>query len=115
MHGCFVFFVFLLAFQVTVEDPKTGDAVDFPCRRWFSKSEDDGQISRELIRADGKDGDMVTDKGECTKCTLCHVHVLVEERWQTINFDLSVIMLKLHTSACKGPYLYLYMLFPQIG
>lgn len=57
-------FLYQLAFQVTVEDPKTGDAVDFPCRRWFAKNEDDGQISRELSRGDGKDGDMVTDKGK---------------------------------------------------
>lgn len=80
---------FCLAFQVTVEDPKTGDAVDFPCRRWFAKNEDDGQISRELIRADGKDGDMVTDKGKCRTCTSCHVYVHAEEGWQTIIFDLN--------------------------
>ena len=49
--------------QVTVEDPKTGEAVDFHCRRWLSKTEDDGQISRELSRGDGKDGDMSVDKG----------------------------------------------------
>ena len=57
-------FLYQLAFQVTVEDPKTGDAVDFPCRRWFAKNEDDGQISRELSRGDGKDGDMINDKGK---------------------------------------------------
>ena len=51
-------------FQATVEDPNTGEAVDFPCRRWFAKNEDDGQISRELIRADAKDGDLVVDKGQ---------------------------------------------------
>ena len=37
-------------FQVTVEDPKTGETVEFPCQRWFSTSEDDGQITRELTR-----------------------------------------------------------------
>lgn len=61
--------LYWLNLQVTVEDPKTGDAVDFPCRRWFAKNEDDGQISRELSRADGKEGDVVaTDKGKEDKC-----------------------------------------------
>lgn len=49
--------------KVTVEDPKTGESVDFPCRRWFSTSEDDGKISRELSRGDGTDDQMVVDKG----------------------------------------------------
>jgi len=53
-----------IIFQVTVEDPKTGDAVDFLCRRWLSTSEDDGKISRELTRGDGKDDEMTADKGE---------------------------------------------------
>lgn len=56
--------------KATVEDPSTGEAVDFPCRRWFAKNEDDGQISRELIRADAKDGDLVVDKG-----IPYHIHV----------------------------------------
>ncbi|CAH3045073.1 unnamed protein product [Porites lobata] len=38
--------------KVTVEDPKTGETVEFPCQRWFSTSEDDGQITRELTIAD---------------------------------------------------------------
>ena len=38
--------------QVAVEDPKTGETVEFPCQRWFSTRDDDGQITRELIRAD---------------------------------------------------------------
>lgn len=59
-----------LIFQVTVEDPKTGEAVDFPCRRWFSTSEDDGKISRELVRGDGKDDEMIVDKGKsCSDMT----------------------------------------------
>lgn len=37
---------------MTIEDLKSGDVVDFPCRRWLAKDEDDGQISRELLRAD---------------------------------------------------------------
>ena len=65
----FAFSLHLLTFfQVTVEEPSTGEAVDFPCRRWLARNEDDGQISRELIRADGKDGDMVVDKGQCHLC-----------------------------------------------
>lgn len=92
--------------QVTVEDPKTGDAVDFPCRRWFAKNEDDGQISRELSRADGKDGDIVTDKGKCDmrvwqQCFLTksiymyNLCVLVEGRQLCYQFrlDLNVEML----------------------
>lgn len=38
--------------QVAVEDSKTGETVEFPCQRWFSTKDDDGQITRELIRAD---------------------------------------------------------------
>ncbi|XP_015749537.1 PREDICTED: lipoxygenase homology domain-containing protein 1-like, partial [Acropora digitifera] len=49
--------------KVVVEDPKTGEAVDFPCRRWFSKSEDDGKISRELSRGDASEDDIIVDKG----------------------------------------------------
>ena len=48
---------------MTVEDPKNGESVDFPCRRWFSTSEDDGKISRELSRGDGADDQMIVDKG----------------------------------------------------
>ena len=44
---------------MTVEDPKTGEAVDFTCQRWFSTSEDDGKISRELTR----DDDIIVAKG----------------------------------------------------
>ena len=35
-----------------MEDMKSGEVVDFPCRRWLAKDEDDGQISREILRAD---------------------------------------------------------------
>ena len=49
--------------KVVVEDPKTGEAVDFPCRRWFSKSEDDGKISRELSRGDATEDEIIVDKG----------------------------------------------------
>ena len=55
--------MFGLTFQVTVEDPKTGEAVDFTCQRWFSSSDDDGKISRELIR-DDKDDETPVDKGD---------------------------------------------------
>ena len=51
-------------FQVTVEDPKTGETVEFPCQRWFSTSEDDGQITRELARGDVKDDEMIVVQGE---------------------------------------------------
>ena len=37
--------------QVTIEDPKTGE-ITFSCQRWFSSSDDDGKISRELVRDD---------------------------------------------------------------
>ena len=49
--------------QVTVEDPKTGKAVNFSCQRWFSTSEDDGKISRELSRDDQVE-ETIADKGE---------------------------------------------------
>ena len=44
----FIYFPYRCTFQVTVEDPKTGDIVEFSCQRWFSTSEDDGQTTREL-------------------------------------------------------------------
>ena len=47
----FIYISYRCTFQVTVEDPKTGDTVEFPCQRWFSTSEDDGQITRELTIA----------------------------------------------------------------
>ena len=47
--------VYRRIFQVVVEDLKTRDSVEFPCERWFSTSKDDGQITRELTRADSKD------------------------------------------------------------
>ena len=47
----FIYISYRYTFQVTVEDPKTGDTVEFPCQRWFSTSEDDGQITRELTIA----------------------------------------------------------------
>ena len=50
-------------FQVAVKDPKTGDAVEFPCQRWFSTSEDDGQISRELNRLDIKGDEIIIANG----------------------------------------------------
>ena len=58
-------FEFTLSFlQVTVEDPNTGEAVDFSCQRWFSTSEDDGKISRELNRDDQGDETIVSE-GTC--------------------------------------------------
>lgn len=39
--------VFLV--QVIVDDLDMGTVFEFPCFRWFSLDEDDGQISRELI------------------------------------------------------------------
>ena len=51
-------------FQVTVEDPKTGETVEFPCQRWFSTNEDDGQITRELARADVKGDEKIVVQGE---------------------------------------------------
>ena len=53
---------------MTVEDPNTGEAVDFTCQRWFSSSDDDGKISRELTR-DDKDDETIVDKGECNDRT----------------------------------------------
>ena len=52
--------------QVTVEDPRTGEAVDFSCQRWFSTSDDDGQIIRELSR-DDKDEEKIVDKGNVVR------------------------------------------------
>ena len=43
-----------------VEDLKSGETVEFPCQRWFSTNDDDGQITRELTRADAE---MTGDKG----------------------------------------------------
>ena len=41
-----------------VEDLKSGETVEFPCQRWFSTNDDDGQITRELTRANGNDAEM---------------------------------------------------------
>ena len=49
--------------QVTIEDPTTGKAVEFPCHRWFATSEDDGQITRELTREDEDEAEKNADKG----------------------------------------------------
>ena len=58
-------FEFTFSFlQVTVEDPNSGEAVDFSCQRWFSTSEDDGKISRELNRDDQSDETIVSE-GNC--------------------------------------------------
>lgn len=55
-------FEFTFSFlQVTVEDPNSGVAVDFTCQRWFSTSEDDGKISRELNRDDQGDKTIVSE------------------------------------------------------
>ncbi|XP_044174756.1 uncharacterized protein LOC114975839 isoform X3 [Acropora millepora] len=48
--------------KVTVEDPKTGVEVIFSCQRWFSTSDDDGKISRELIRDDKEDATIIVSK-----------------------------------------------------
>ena len=64
--------------KVVVEDPKTGEAVDFPCRRWFSKSEDDGKISRELSRGDASEDEIIVDKGKRN-------FLLVTSVWLTVS------------------------------
>ena len=46
-----------------VEDVKSEETVEFPCQRWFSTKDDDGQITRELTRADGNDAEMKGNKG----------------------------------------------------
>lgn len=50
--------------QVTVEDPKTGEEIVFSCQRWFSTSDDDGKISRELVRDDKDDATIIVSKGK---------------------------------------------------
>ena len=49
-------------FQVTVEDPQAGEEVTFSCQRWFSTSDDDGKITRELTR-DDKENETLVEKG----------------------------------------------------
>ena len=49
--------------QVTVEDPKTGDEVIFPCQRWFSTNDGDGKISRELVRDDKVEVEISVSQG----------------------------------------------------
>ena len=50
---------------MVVEDPQEQQSYTFYCRRWLSKTEDDGEISRDLIvTASGDDGDdSVAPKG----------------------------------------------------
>ncbi|WAR01120.1 LOXH1-like protein, partial [Mya arenaria] len=38
--------------RVEVDDPKMNKTYFFPCQRWLSTKEDDGQISRELVPVD---------------------------------------------------------------
>ena len=54
----------LLTKQVTVEDPKTGEDVNFSCQRWFSTNDDDGKISRELVRDDIEDATIIVSQGK---------------------------------------------------
>lgn len=35
-----------------MENKKTGDVYFFPCQRWLSTNDDDGQISRTLVPVD---------------------------------------------------------------
>ena len=41
---------FSLFYQIVVKD-MANSVFEFPCTRWLSESEDDGQISRDLILA----------------------------------------------------------------
>ena len=50
--------------QVTVEDSKTGEEVTFSCQRWFSTSDGDGKISRELVRDDEDKETTIVSQGK---------------------------------------------------
>ncbi|XP_073234766.1 lipoxygenase homology domain-containing protein 1-like isoform X3 [Porites lutea] len=65
--------------KVAVEDPKTGETVEFPCQRWFSIRDDDGQITRELIRADV----LVVDDGKTSPVTGHDyiAHIYTGDKW----------------------------------
>ena len=39
--------------KVIVDDMDNNVVAEFPCMRWFSKSEDDGAVSRDLLRSTG--------------------------------------------------------------
>ena len=41
--------------KVIVDDIEQNRVYEFPCQRWFSKDEDDGQISRDLLPNIGVD------------------------------------------------------------
>ena len=49
---CFVLF---FSIQIEMEDINTGELLEFPCNRWMSREEDDGEICRELpVMKDGE-------------------------------------------------------------
>ncbi|RDD42008.1 Lipoxygenase homology domain-containing protein 1 [Trichoplax sp. H2] len=62
--------------KVVVEDPQEQQSYTFYCRRWLSKTEDDGEICRDLIvSASGDDGDdSVAPKGYPY-----HIHVTTSD------------------------------------
>ena len=49
--------------QIIIEDPKTGE-ITFSCQRWFSTSDGDGKISRELVRDDKDEESIVVSQGK---------------------------------------------------
>ncbi|XP_015757568.1 PREDICTED: uncharacterized protein LOC107336976 [Acropora digitifera] len=68
--------------KVTVEDPKTGVDVIFSCQRWFSTSDDDGKISRELLRDDKEDATIIVSKvQEEVKDYQYQVHIYTGDKW----------------------------------
>lgn len=50
--GSFCILIVVICHQVIVKDGEN-NSFEFTCNRWLSESEDDGQISRDLVLADG--------------------------------------------------------------
>ena len=64
IRPCRRFCLSFLSKQVTVEDSKTGEEVTFSCQRWFSTSDGDGKISRELVRDDEDEETAIVSQGK---------------------------------------------------
>ena len=45
---------FWLSFQITIDNPATKQQYLFECNRWLGRSEDDGELIRELPALGGK-------------------------------------------------------------
>ncbi|XP_068705662.1 uncharacterized protein [Montipora foliosa] len=72
--------------KVTVEDPNTGKEVIFSCQRWFSSSDDDGRISRELVR-DDKDEETIVSEAKSADLHSVEEVRTIEEKVMVTTYE----------------------------